>query len=353
MLSCKSIDTEIVIINAEIENAVNDLDISDYFCPEYIVLETNEQCLLGVIHKVLIYSDYILVLDKEISKCVYLFNRSGKFLRQIGSKGTGSGEYLYLEDFNVINDKIFLLTGLDRKLIVYDFDGNLKREERMSDHGGYIIGLFSDESYFTLRSNSRINLNYWEKNGKLRNTIFEKKYSFINWQISKGYSLMKNAQYISPKFTETIYKIDKKGMYPIYKFDYGKRNFPIGEVNNTEELREKYKSKKYTSLHSFTISDDFIITKFISSSPCNGLYFRKNGQLILAKRLMCNNMLLTYSVGEFENGVIFSAESAMLVNIKNYKGNESLPLEFQDIKSDDNPVLILLKQNEGAFSKSR
>ncbi|MCF8360971.1 MAG: 6-bladed beta-propeller [Prolixibacteraceae bacterium] len=350
--SCKSEVTDIVSINAEIENAVNVLDITEYFHPEYIMLEKNEQCLIGEIHKAAIYSDYIIVLDKQISKGVYLFNRSGKFIRQIGSKGKGRGEYLYLEDFNVINDKIFLLSGLDRKLLVYDFDGNIIREERMSDHGGQIMGMFSDESYFTLRSNSRISVNYWKKNGELKNTIFEKEYSFINWQISKGYSQIKNASYISPKFTETIYFIDKKKIYPIYTFDYGKRNFPIGEVNNKIDLREKYKSKEYTSLYSFTISDDFLITRFVSFKPYYGVYFRKSGELILTKRLKCNDILLTTNIGEFEKGIIYSIESSMLVNLKNYKGSESVPLELHNVKSEDNPVLILLKQKEGAFNKN-
>lgn len=353
LFSCKREDNEIVRVNVDVENAVNILDIAEYFSPEYIILETNEQCLIGEIHKAVIYSDYILVLDKHISKGVYLFNRTGKFIRQIGSMGKGRGEYLYLEDFSVINDKIFLLSGLDGKLLVYDFNGNLKREERMLDHGGQILGLFSDESYFTLRSNSRISINYWKKNGELINTIFEKKYSFINWQISKGYSQIQNTSYISPKFTETIYKIDKKNIYPIYTFDYGKRNFPIGEVTNTEELREKYKSKKYTSLNTFTISDDFIITSYFSSNPYCGLYFRKNGEHILTKRLMCNNILLTSNVGEFDKGIIYSKEASMLVNIRDYKGSESFPVELKNVKSDDNPVLILLKQKEGAFNKIR
>lgn len=352
LFSCKREVNEAVRVKVDIEKAEDVLDVTEYFSPEYIILETNEKCLIGEIHKAVIYSDYVLVLDKEISKGVYLFNRSGKFIRQIGSKGKGRGEYLYLEDFGVINDKIFLLAGLDRKLLVYDFNGNLKREERMLDHGGLILGMFSDESYFTLRSNSRISINYWEKNGKLKYTIFEKRYSFINWEISKGYSQIQNTSYISPKFTETIYKIDKKNIYPIYSFDYGERNFPIDDVNNAEELRSKYQSKKYTSLNAFTISDDFIITSYISSKPCYSLYFRKNGEHILAKRLMCNNLLLTSIVGEFNKGVVYSKEASMLVNIRNYKGSESFPVELQGVKSDDNPVLILLRQKEGVFSKN-
>jgi len=71
-----------------------DLQLSDIVeSIEYVPLETSSYCLLKTItpHHFVLTENYILINNQ---KAIYLFNRSGKFIAQIGRIGQGPGEYL-------------------------------------------------------------------------------------------------------------------------------------------------------------------------------------------------------------------------------------------------------------------
>lgn len=49
-----------------------------------IVLETNEECLIGRIHEAQVFENYIYILDAFISKRLFVFDTEGKFVKKIG-----------------------------------------------------------------------------------------------------------------------------------------------------------------------------------------------------------------------------------------------------------------------------
>ncbi len=91
----------------------------------YIPLEFNKECPVGYVAKIIPAGEYIFVQGNDL----YQFDRNGRFIRKIGSKGQGPGEYIQLADVSVDENtgKIFLaeLTG---KVSVFDFDGRYLAE---------------------------------------------------------------------------------------------------------------------------------------------------------------------------------------------------------------------------------
>ena len=81
----------------------------------YIPLETNSNSLLRRVRQIQIINNHILVND---GNKLLLFSMDGKFVRQIGKKGKGPGEYLIIFDFGVISDTIFISSTGDRKSVV-------------------------------------------------------------------------------------------------------------------------------------------------------------------------------------------------------------------------------------------
>lgn len=59
---------------------------------EYIALESSPESYFSVRRQISLSENYILVADKQLNR-VLLFNRDGKFLRQIGKSGKGPGEF--------------------------------------------------------------------------------------------------------------------------------------------------------------------------------------------------------------------------------------------------------------------
>ena len=75
----------------------------------------------------------IIVSDSEVfiasrSK-ILVFNKTGKFIRSIGSQGKGPGEYSYIRSLALDEkNKRFFITSYDRKIISYDMNGKFLNE---------------------------------------------------------------------------------------------------------------------------------------------------------------------------------------------------------------------------------
>ena len=86
----------------------------------YIPLETNDKSLLKPLRKVRFTESNIAVFDWDN---ILMFDLSGHFLRQIGRKGQGPGEYnsLSLFDYSFSKDgtEIYVLTGIH---VCFEFD---------------------------------------------------------------------------------------------------------------------------------------------------------------------------------------------------------------------------------------
>lgn len=115
---------------------------------EYIPLETKEECLLGNLRDVMISDSLVLVLNSERTS-IFIFNKKGKFVRQIKHIGDGPGEYVAINQFsyNKNRNRISIASN-NLKIIEYDILGNFKKEFRTScyitdlhlfDNGSYII----------------------------------------------------------------------------------------------------------------------------------------------------------------------------------------------------------------------
>ena len=63
---------------------------------EYVLLETNPECMLKRIAKVSLSDSFIYVSD---GSRMMLFDRTGKFIRPIGANGRGPDEYMSARDF--------------------------------------------------------------------------------------------------------------------------------------------------------------------------------------------------------------------------------------------------------------
>jgi hypothetical protein len=91
----------------------------------YIPLETNRNCLLRSVNKIVFAGENMLVSDFER---LYLFNGQGKFLRQISRTGQGPAEYYRVFDiFADADSREFYLIADSRKMLKYTFEGDYIR----------------------------------------------------------------------------------------------------------------------------------------------------------------------------------------------------------------------------------
>lgn len=93
---------------------------------EYVCLEAETDCILSKISKISVSESFLFVSD---SYRLLEFDRSGRYIRLIGSQGRGPGEYDKIWDIaiNEADREIFILSS-GRKILVYDFDGKFIRD---------------------------------------------------------------------------------------------------------------------------------------------------------------------------------------------------------------------------------
>lgn len=121
-----------------------------------IQLETTSECLIKSIDKLFSTNEYIIIFDQG-SNHIFQFDKTGRFIRQIGKKGQGPEEYLFFND--VIYDSrtncIYAFERYRKQMYIYNMNGELLNaiNSRYSfnsfiktTHGYWIYSCFEDNN---------------------------------------------------------------------------------------------------------------------------------------------------------------------------------------------------------------
>lgn len=120
-----------VCVHHEVKDSVV-IPLSELVKEVHIVkLDTAKEALIGG-GEVVISENYIGIKPWG-SEPFKLYDKRGKFLRNIGQIGRGPGEYLnlYCMQLDEKNDRIYLLPWQTRRLLRFDFEGNALEPVRL------------------------------------------------------------------------------------------------------------------------------------------------------------------------------------------------------------------------------
>lgn len=89
--------------------------------PQVIVLETRPECIVENVRSLELWGDSIFVLDDR-NCALYVFQMDGKYVRKVGDKGNGRGEYVSPADFSIDREKrvLYVWDEATRKVLAYD-----------------------------------------------------------------------------------------------------------------------------------------------------------------------------------------------------------------------------------------
>ena len=116
---CRNDGGDLFVINASVNDDAHNLsEIAQDVVA--IPLETNENCLISYINRVISTKEHFFVL----SDCIYMFNRQGEFERKIGSLGRGPEEYTGISTFAVDEISERIIVASRNKLLCFGFNGD-------------------------------------------------------------------------------------------------------------------------------------------------------------------------------------------------------------------------------------
>ena len=117
------------------------IDIHDIADVEYIPLETTENSLIGV-SRAFISDKYIVTSEGFSGRNVYFFDYTGKLLWKFDKKGSGPGEFSYLNlvvvDFDM--EECYIYDINKREILIYSFIGEYKNSILLKEVGEGLAG---------------------------------------------------------------------------------------------------------------------------------------------------------------------------------------------------------------------
>ncbi len=215
---------------------------------EYVTLETSPDCMIESISGLWLNDSLIVI--RSNSPQVFIFDRSGKLIRKIGSYGRGPGEYNILMGMNVDQPNNIILVSEMRRTLSFDFNGKFLGS---FDHP-FVSGpsLMLDENRIMFyESISPMNIGGQHYNWHILdlngNELFSIEnnlpvYSLIRFEsllyMYEGYAhFMKYGM-------DTLFYYDDNEVMPYAIFNAGKyeRDYEM-QFSSIDELREKLRDK--------------------------------------------------------------------------------------------------------------
>jgi hypothetical protein len=190
-----------------------------------IILEDHDDAIIGEIRDIQVFDDYIFVLDEWRAKKLFVFDRNGKYLRQIGRWGQGPGEYLRPDDFCIDTAKreIYILDNDSRKAHKYNLDDGkyISSIDLPGDTYCFSISFAYDRLYikithFDQQKNDNMLMEIDIKTGKPTEYLSAKDYN-LGWNenVSSDFFISEQVplKYVE-MFMNTVFSIEQDSIYP-------------------------------------------------------------------------------------------------------------------------------------------
>lgn len=233
---------------------------------KFIPLETNENCLIANVSKVLIKNDTLIVCDNKFNQ-IHSFDINGKHLNSFGSIGRGPGEYLSAEDisFNLDSTSLIVLSNNSKKILEYTLEGKHTQDLTMDIFGSKIAIAKDGNTIIYINKNvspysEKFDLLRLNANGDILNRSFkiEKEgdyavsYSGFLGTGLKGEILFNNA------FRDTIYEIDGPVAKARYVFKLGNKELTDKSNASISNLLESGGNYNFLTQVFFEFKDEIL-----------------------------------------------------------------------------------------------
>ena len=233
--------------NLKIDTTPNPKNLSEIVTGiQYIPLQSSNANLIGKVDKVDYFQDLLFVLDKKISKALFVFDKSGKFIYKKKANEADLNRIETISDFSIDKSKkiLYLYSSDSRQIIQFALPGG--EYLRRLKIKGYFSGISSlDSGQFVLLrdgltkyddkyDNERICL--FDSTGKATKSWMERPLNdFVSaGTIMKDQSPMGKELLVCRMFNDTIYSLNKSRLEARYKLPLAS---DISSIRNEKEIK--------------------------------------------------------------------------------------------------------------------
>lgn len=329
---------------------------------QFVALETTDASLFDGIETVEISNDRLFIINQKCDK-VLAFDRTGKFIAQIGSYGKGPGEYInpYVLHIDYEKKRISIADRTGSKLLHYRLDNykyissqplfNFTSCAWLNDgniawfyQAGFDTG--KREKYYIKVTDQNLN-----KIGYLYPVVFASHYGVYAGQPIYQYN--KNV-FLNISYLSVIQIINKKSITPAYQISFGSHHMPSLEWlqkigANDANYAMKLINSEYISSYNIKETDSLLSVYYLVNGGHSyvGFYDKVKNisyKYTTDKFLEITELYgLTSSFGVFNN---YFVASIMPNVLKQHEiKRDDLRSLLVNISDEDNPILCLFKIN--------
>lgn len=251
------------------------LDVKEISLSEMnmLPLEYSEKSIVGGINGIVQTDDggYIIASSASNTHRIMQFDKSGRYLRDIGHQGRGPGEFLDITSIFLLSDTLYASSFYGKNILRY----------LIADNGGEALAPISYEnlnwgiSY--IFATDDIPDRYFVKNTYNGTpgwntplfTVYDHDWNIVDTCMTPHQEGGFNAPfpishagdkvYLSQIFVDTIFVADRNGIRPAFRLDFGKSDYPADikyDVMKRYEYIQKHPDSRYLLHNASLVTDD-------------------------------------------------------------------------------------------------
>jgi hypothetical protein len=264
-----------------------------------IILEDNDNAIIGNIDRIEVFDNAIFVIDAGIARRIFVYNMEGKYIRQVGNLGSGPGEYLHMTDFCIDHDKrhVCVLDDAKKRIHRYNVDngkyiGSIKLPDNISLN---YIAYNNNKFYiaicpYDISQRDDLMLEFDIRTSKFKTHISAEQYNLgwnmnafsdFNFFASKNYPLKYVGLYMN-----TVIAITNDSIYPYITLksrDWVKKTDLLTEEEVMGGMWQEeitYKRNRMERIHSYMERDDYIYFEYYQQTkPCPVVYDKNTKEI--------------------------------------------------------------------------
>lgn len=210
---------------------------------KYVFLQSDDtKSIIGCINRIFVSDSVFTVVDESVTQKIISFDKNGRYLRSIGSKGKARGEYIGLGCATKTADgNIGVSDRLGSKLIVYSPDGKVVDEYRMNKlmpHSMILSDSLILGSYPGYVNTSNYRITWTDYEGNEINTAFP----FTSTRKYVAGKLLKDSSgnvYYNYPLNDTIFRIESDKIIPEIVMNIHDSKLTNEFIKSTEGLDDK------------------------------------------------------------------------------------------------------------------
>lgn len=341
-----------------------------------VPLETRTECLIGRISKLEIIGDTLYILDSNIAKSLFLFNREGGFIRKIGKIGKGPGEYIQPSYFSVNykENSILVLDSKQQKIITYSTEGDFISEFKLGkDFLPIQIAVQNDLIFIDQLNSKYMQADYLlygvDKSGKIKtrwlpSDVYQLGFKHPVNNSFNFFTTEKDIKYVKPLF-DTIFSISGNQIKPylhlstsnkISKEDMVKINSFL-ETKQYLNFARKY--DKFMGITDYIENNRLIMFKFRNNAKTYNLFYWPPNKKINCTSKFIDDLTLEAHPSIFyctyNNQFISCIQNIMPNSLKIFienvaekriKTTEKERIKFNGLDENSNPIIVFYECRE-------